>query len=242
MTFLGKLLVFVNAVLSFLMLAWAVGVATNRVDWSNTQAKGDKPAGQLNARAERVKNAWASLGTAEYRWGSARTKLAGVEKNLVAARKVYDDELKGARVGPGGDRKATINTIKPDANGIPDIDPNTGLPVMEPGKDRYGQALHGNEFYFERLKQLAKDIDAEQVRYQDLIRQTTAETEKAIGPKGLRQRIVDEQIKNARVAEELVDLSGRKTNSLVETELLLSRREQLEQRIEELKKAKGDKE
>ena len=77
------------------------------------------------------------------------------------------------------------------------------------------------------------------MRYQDLIAQESELTKQVIGPKGLRQRIMDEQVKKGRVEEELKDVAGRqKLNALVETELLLARRDQLERRIEELKKAR----
>ena len=49
-------------------------------------------------------------------------------------------------------------------------------------------------------------------------------TDQIIGPKGLRQQIIDEQEKIARIDEELKNVVSRQTNSRVETELLLSRR------------------
>ncbi len=49
MTLLGKILVFINVAASFLMLAWAAALYTNRIDWSNNPAKGDQPAGLLKA-------------------------------------------------------------------------------------------------------------------------------------------------------------------------------------------------
>src|SRR5437660_403008 len=54
MSLLGKILVFVNLGLSFLMAGWALSVYVNRIDFSNAPAKGDQPAGEMLGRKARV--------------------------------------------------------------------------------------------------------------------------------------------------------------------------------------------
>ena len=60
-----------------------------------------------------------------------------------------------------------------------------------------------------------------------LAKEEEALTDQIVGPKGVRQRIADEQVKLARAQEELKDVESRQTNSRVDTELLVERRAQL---------------
>jgi hypothetical protein len=257
MTLLGKILVFVTVGLSFLMLGWAIALYTNRIDWTASQAKEGKPAGALLAKQDRVKAAWNVLaGAAEPRWREARNGnngndgrprrdgLLAWEQRRLNDRPWYEAELKALRLGPDGNKEAAVRAVKSkDGQPIPDAK-NVNRPEMEPALRRKAkpedpdERLVCNQYYLDKLAEVTQLIEAEQVRYQKLVKEDTDLTEKVIGAKGLRQRIVDEQVKNARVDEELKDLAGRRTNSLVDTELLLARRRQLEQRIEELKKAR----
>lgn len=260
MTLLGKVLVFVNLLLSLLMLSWAAAVVTNRIDWSSSPAKEGKPAGVLKGREDRVKAAWVALANAEVRWRDARNGndgkdgrerrdgLPAWEQRRLADRGWYADELKAAKTGPGGNVKAPINWVK-IKDGQPLLDPkNLNRPQMEPAQRRKEKPeepvrqLFSNQYYLDELARLTDEIIGEQDRFQKLVKDETELTEKAIGPKGLRQRIADELVKSGRVDDELKDLDGRKTNSLVDTELLLARQEQLERRVEELKKAREKKE
>jgi hypothetical protein len=84
------------------------------------------------------------------------------------------------------------------------------------------------------MAKLSNDIVAVQGKYQAAVQEDIRLTDQVIGPKGLRQQISDEQEKIARIEDELKDVKSRQTNSRVETELLLSRRAQLQRRINEL--------
>ncbi len=253
MTLLGKLLVFANMFLSFLMLSWATALYTNRIDWSAAAAKGDKPAGVLNGRKARVEAATASVKLADDRWRDARDGkpevhdgLAAWEQRRIAERAWYATALNDLKTGPGNKLDAPIQRIKIREDGQAVLDPkNFNRPVLEPAERRKekpedpARPLFAYDYYIAELIRLTQQIEAEQTRYQDLIAQESELTKQAIGPKGLRQRIADEYIKKGRVEEELKDVAGRQqTNALVETELLLARRNQLERRRDELKKAK----
>jgi hypothetical protein len=261
MTLLGKILVFVNLLLSFLMLSWAVGLYTNRVDWTATKAKGDKPDGVLLARQERIKTANASLLVAGDRWRSAlrgipdspvaatRDGLFGVEKRIADDRKWYADQLAEGKQGPGGQAgKQQINWIKFGPDGLAVSPTSLNRPALEPAirrksdkPDETGRPLYCYQYYVADLARITQAIDAQQVAYQDAVKQAADLTQLAIGPKGLRQRIADEQVKNSRVKEEMRDVLGRETNAIVETEILASRQGQLEKRVEELQKTQGEK-
>jgi hypothetical protein len=258
MTLLGKILVFVNVLLSFLMFSLAFALYTNRIDWSASPSKGEKPAGMLVARQERVKAASAALVVAGDRWREALNGFAGDatrprrdglpawEKRLADDRVWYAAQLAEARKGPDGKGdKVPVKWVKLGPDGLPILDPKTGRPTLVNAErrksDKEGEAgrpLYCEDWYRKEMTRLTQAIDAEQTAYQEQVKLATDLTQQAIGPKGLRQRIIDEQVKNSRIKEEMRDLTGRQTNAEVETEILQSRREQLEARVEELKKEK----
>jgi hypothetical protein len=258
MTLLGKILVFVNLLLSFLMLSWAVGLYTNRIDWTATAAKGEKPEGVLVGKKKRVDSANASLALAGDRWRAAlrgmpegptaasRDGLAGLEKRIAEDDKWYADQLKEARFGPGGQAgKQQINTIKLGLDGLAVAPTSLNRPTMEQAArrksdkpDEQTRPLYCYQYYVAELARLTQAIEAEQVSYQDAVKQAADLTQLAIGPKGLRQRIADEQVKEGRIKEEMRDVLGRETNAVVEMELLTARQDQLQRRVEELQKEK----
>jgi hypothetical protein len=254
MTLLGKILVFINVALSFLMLAWAAALYTNRIDWSNNPAKGDQPAGLLKAREDRVKDANASVNLANTRWrealrGNEKDKRPGHEgllaweKRRADDRVWYEEVVKAAGSGPDGKgEKVGIKRVAiKDGRPIPDP-ANSNRPMLVDAERRKiaeeprGEPLYCYDWYVKELARLTTEIQNAEVEQQKLAKEEETLTEQVIGPKGLRQQIVDEQIKLARVIEELKDVEDRQTNSRVDTELLLQRRAQLERRIEELKK------
>jgi hypothetical protein len=261
MTLLGKILVVVNVGLSFLMLSFAFAMFTNRVDFTAKPVKGDKPAGVLAARVERVKSASESVDLANARWREAlrgggadkrpiREGLLAWDKRRVEDRAWYDEELKKVISGPGPDGKGDKVVVKRVATGkdglpIPD-DKNFGRPTLVDAErrkgemDPRGEPLFCYDWYVRELGDLTVKIQAAQAEYKKAVEEETALTEEIIGTKmakGLRRRIIDEQEKIQLIDEELKDVAGRQTNALVETELLLARRSQLERRIDELKRA-----
>jgi hypothetical protein len=249
MTMLGKVLVFITVLLSFLMFSWALALYTNRIDWSATPAKGSQPEGMLVGRKKRVEAAYAALNLADARWrevNSPKDGLAAWDKRRIDDRAWYAVELKALTDGPGGNLLAPVSAVQ-IKDGVPVLDA-AGRPALAPAARRKAkpedpnQPLYCSRYYDEKMADATRQIDAQQTVYQQLIKQESDLTEKAIGPKGLRQQIIDEQAKNARVDEELKDVAGRRTNNLVDVGRLQERRERLERRVEELKKARAGKE
>jgi len=263
MTLLGKVLVLLNVGLSFLMLSWAFAIFTNRIDFSNKQAKGEKPAGVLLERADRVKKSTEGVDLANTRWREAlkgndgtdkrpvRDGLLAWEKRRIDDQKWYKVQLKVAVSGPAGPDgkgdKAIVKRLAATKDGypIPD-DKNFNRPSLIDAErrklemDPRGEPLYCYDWYVRELGDLTLKIQAAQADYKKAVEEETALTEEAIETpksKGLRRRIIDEQQKIALIDEELKDVAGRQTNALVETELLLSRKAQLERRIYELNRA-----
>jgi len=256
MTLLGKVLVFVNLLLSVALLGVAIGIVTNRIDWSASPPKGDKPAGLLVARQERVKTASSALALAGDRWreslsGSAgRPGLPAWEKRIADDRAWYAAQLDEARKGPQGKPLNTpIHTVKIGPEGLPALDPQNGdRPTLVPAErrrsdkpDEAARPLFCSEWYRKEMPRLTQLIDEQQTLYQEQVKLASDLTQQAIGPKGLRQRIIEEQTKGGRIKEEMLDVTGREKNADVESELLQSRHDQLDRRVEELKKARQEK-
>jgi hypothetical protein len=254
MTLLGKILVFVTVALSFLMLAWAAGLYTNRIDWSDTAAKADQPAGQLVARKQRVTEGMAAVNLANTRWREAlsgndgkdkrpvRTGLLAWEQRRKTDHDFYTAVLEAAIAGPDGKGGKEIIKRVETKDGQPQTDA-AGLPKLvdaerrKTAEDARGEPLYCYNWYEKELARLTAEIEKAGAEQQKLAKEEETLTEQIIGPKGVRQRIVDEQVKLTRVEEELKDVESRQTNSRVDTELLLARRAQLERRIDELHKA-----
>jgi hypothetical protein len=256
MTLLGKILVFLNVVLSFVMLAWAIALFTNRINWTNSSATADQTAGLLKGRQERVAEANASVNLANARCREAmhgsdgkdkrpiHVGLLAWEKRRADASVWYKAVLKAVDDGPDGNGGKVVVKRVSTKDGRPLLDPaNPNLPALIDAErrrtleDKQGEPLYCTNWYIQELKRLTGEIEKTEAEQQKLAKEEEALTDQAIGPKGLRQRIVDEQVKLARAAEELKDVESRQTNSRVDTELLLNRRGQLERRIEELEKA-----
>ncbi len=260
MTLLGKLLVFVNLVLSFLMLSWAAMLFTNRVDFSNKKATADQAAGQLAERETKVKDGVNAVNLANARWRESlygndgkdkrpvHVGLLTWEKRRLDAGVFYAAVLKAADVGPDGKGEQVVikRVATKDGRILPDPQ-NPAMPLLEEAQRRKtegearGAPLYCIQWYVKELDRLTAEVEKAQKEQQNLAKEEGALTDQIVGPKGVRQRIVDEQIKLDRVTEEAKDVESRQTNSLVETELLVVRRRQLERRIDELKNGAKEK-
>jgi hypothetical protein len=249
MTLLGKILVFINLLLSVLMLSVAFAIYTNHIDFSAAAPKGDKPAGLLKQRQDRVKAANDALNLAGDRWRDSLNgppSLPAWEKRLADDRVWYAAQLEETQSGPEGKLNAPIKAVKTGPDGLPIPDPaNGGRPTMVGAErrrsdkpDEAPKPLFCRKWYEQEMGRLSLAIDQEQTNYQEQVKLAADLTQQAIGPKGLRQRIIDEQTKLARITEEMKDVTGREKNADVEAELLQSRHDQLERRVDELKKEK----
>jgi hypothetical protein len=257
MTLLAKILVFVTLVLSLLMFTWALALYTNRIDWSARAPKADQAAGALQVRQKRLDEVeQPRLALAATRWRESlkgnggrdnrpvSQGLLAWEQRRVADRKWYGEELQAARSGAGGnaDNKAPIKRVATkdgqlilDAGGRPTL---ADAERRKDDKDPRPQPLYSYDYYVRELADRTQKIQDAQAKYQAKVKEAENLTAEAIGPKGLRQRIVDEEIKIGLLDEELKDVIDRQTNSQVDTDLLLARRRQLELRKAELEKAR----
>jgi hypothetical protein len=254
MTWFGKILVLVNLALSLMMAAWALALFTSRIDWSNQKGKVGKPDGELLGRQALTKELWAVIPQAEVRWRTARSNLLALEEGKapdykdgrIANRAWYEAELQylrtGAVTGPDGKliKRPVMLAVAFDMNRMPVPDPaNFGRPKMVPATDRAGKPLNSLVYYNDEEKNLFVAIETEQKRLEEAVKKDTLLTEKLLGPKGLQARLIDERVRHEDVMAEHGLVKPQLINTYVDSELLLQRRRQLEQRLEQLKKTRA---
>jgi hypothetical protein len=235
MTFLGKILVILNAVLSVFMLGWALLVYLHREQWSPSAAPAQQTGevGRLNAR---VKELWTWLDSAEKDRQGEQAQMVKMEAFRASNQPWYTAEIDKLKKSP-----QPVQTIV-YKDGMVAVDgDNIGRPLLEAAKDWSQKPLRSYDGYAGDFKATDAAIDQSAKDLAQATDDTREQTEilvgKMTGEKGLRQRLQDEEAKLAKLAAEAKELAGLSTNTQVDAELLLKRRAQLQKRIEELKRA-----
>ena len=246
MTLFGKMLVLLNAALSLGAASWALALYGARVDWSNNKAKEGKPAGQLVARQDQVKELNAALQAAQPPRANARGVLALYDQKLFKDRRWYENELNHFRTVATPTDPARVVVYEdgkaaPQRKGLVRLDPQTGLPALEKGTDRSGKPLGSPRFYDEAQKSALEAFEAESKKLdaetkKDIDNTTLLAGDPDASKKGLQQELNEEKAKRAGVVAEQDDVRPQLINALVESELVLQRQKALQARIEELKK------
>jgi hypothetical protein len=236
MTTLGKVLVFVNLVLSGVLLAWAVNLYTHRTDWTDKAAAGDKPAGALvapKARAENdlLKN---SLPAALVAWNKSRADLLPLEARRTSDRLFYEAVMNHLLTGATAANPS--RELKFDQGGRVALDKN-GLPdITKVANDRRGNPLLSFSHYAAEDTKTFTALDKALQDYKAAIEQDSQLTDRMLGPQGLQQQMVDERNKRNDVIKEAEAVRPLLLNAAVEYQLLGERQQQLEARVNELQK------
>jgi hypothetical protein len=245
MTLFGKILVGFNLAFALLLAAWSFSIYANDIDWSDRKAKGTELAGEYTVHEAQLADAWNGIPPAQARWLTERKKMLDEESRLVADRVWYDKEMKhllvtATEADPVGqikvanDDKGSVRKgqILLDAKGFPDL---------EPAKDSAGKPLQSLAAYNKLDDEILQSLRLVLQKHEGQIKEANELTDKIIGDKdkgirGLQQRILDEQAKSAETLVEQKLLRPQLINTVVESELILKRKNQMEKRIEELKK------
>jgi hypothetical protein len=183
---------------------------------------------------------------------------AGGELKLSGDRVWYEGELAHLMTGATTDqnpaRKVVVN------GGVVQLDPRTGRPRMAPLTDANNNRILSVTEYDAREMDLVKKIGDEETRLKNAVEKDIELTEQMTGKmdpasiqidpatmrpdpalvrfitKGLHQRILDEKDKLAKVKQEITIVEPLYVNALVDSELVVKRRNQLETRLTELRK------
>lgn len=243
MTRFGKLLVVFNLGLALMLAAWSFSINANSIDWATPKT------GQFAIRAAKLDELWKGVAPAQAEWQSGRQKLGDEETHLAAERVWYDRQLHYVLNGPA--KGKGINEIAIAAKD----DPNTrvqkgqillddqGNPLLVPPRDPMNNPLQllslkeYNDEDKDLLRSLQKVMEDNEKQIEEANKLTDLIIgDKAKGIRGFQQRINDEQAKNAALLAEIDLVKPQRINTLVEAQLVKKRQDQMQKRIEELKK------
>ncbi len=98
-TTIGKLLVFVNLVASVGLMAWALSLYTNRIDWLDTASADGKVEGQITALQKEIGRLTKAVGETSAGYNGKRYALAASEESLDTRARVFATRLNQARNG-----------------------------------------------------------------------------------------------------------------------------------------------
>jgi hypothetical protein len=247
MTAFGKVLVFCNLALSLFLMTWALGIWTNRIDFSNTKATAEQSAGRFAVREAELANLWEGVRPAQKNWREARGIIAAEEARQVADWEFYHVELdrnrgKGNKPAMKGDPcRAVVYADKDNdklgvRRGQVDLNPQTGLPQMVAVKDGDGNDLVALAAIDKALTELLDQRAVAEDQFKQQEEEAAKLTEQLIGPKGLQQRLIDEKQKRLDLLAEGKLVQPLLVNTYVESELIVKRHKQLQLRIAELQK------
>ncbi len=99
MTTIGKLLVFVNLVASVGLLAWALSLYTNRIDWLDTTTADGKVEGQISLLAKEIARLKKAIGETQSGYSVKKYALGVSEERLDQRSRVFATRLGQARSG-----------------------------------------------------------------------------------------------------------------------------------------------
>jgi hypothetical protein len=241
MTALGKLLVLFNLAFSLLLAAWAFGVYSNRIDFSDKKATADQTAGEFQKRDEELKDLYPRVAPAEYAWRTARADIQAQEARRLDDRAWYLAELAHVRTKatPADPVRIVVYADQDDPKlgvrkGQVALDPTTQRPRMAPAV-RDGKGVPSLAAFDAEEKRTLDSLEAVQNKFEAQVKEATALTERMIGPKGLIQRLIDERQKRDDVVAEQKLVKPLLINGVVDGELIVKRHRALQKRVDELK-------
>jgi len=237
-TLFGKILVMLNLALSLLLCTWALGVYTNRTDWSSKEGPPEKVKGEVFRRQYQAGESWKSVVAAESRWKNGSLVVRRYEYYRPENERWYAAQLKELEDGPNPVKAVVMKAgqIVPDQQQAQAAqDPKMpARPMLEPAKDKNDKPLRSLDVYRKEFLDTQVEVKKAMEKFQELVKEDTNLTTLLGGEKQLRHRQELEDEKQQRVRAEIEDLKPPLINSQVEGELLLKRRTSLEARVREL--------
>lgn len=248
MTTLGKVFVFVQFILSMLLVSIiGIGIYPHRVNPKNEQvtAAGDKLPSTLQKLDSRITELGAARDRAEHRWSVAWQDLQTKEGRRPARQKSYADKLELTRNNPGREASPVRAIVYDPTYGMVNI--KAGAPIQHRGEDtksyrEIGETLdnfHKNQpkgdggVVLGFIPKAQADIKAQLAEHDRL---TIAILGDPPGTGGLRrQRELQEEAKKRAVVEQ-ENLKPALANRYSEALLALKRQISLASRKQELEK------
>lgn len=234
-TKLAKILICINVALSLMLAAFALGVATNRIDWAGTATAPDRE-GELARKQADVKQLQDAYVRGAKRWQGELASFYATEAKRPVDQAWYARQLRVLQgdVAPAANEVAVgmmtydAGKLKLDKDNRPEL------------KKHDDARLLPMKTMLDQISQTEGDIAAEIKKTNDLIKEEEKLTFALNGrmgqPKGLRDLLAESLLTQQNAAKELLTVKEPRINRKVESELLLKRNQELKNRVEELKK------
>lgn len=234
MTTLGKTLVVMAVALGLTFFGFAVGIATNHIDWPGGMKtpSGETSQGEIARIKQEFERTSKEAAEAHTRLQGEADSLARLEKRRPEMTKWYTEQIRLAEESPTGQ---VVNSLeKKDGRIVLDKD---GRPRLEPSNP----ALASRVAYQQQLAQMNQDIAQ---RAADIGRLVAEEKRLTLqingepgGSRGLRALLREEEVAQQNARAEADDLVPVRINLQVEAQLLEKRERSLASRLEELRAA-----
>jgi hypothetical protein len=238
MTFIGKLFLMLNLMLSLALMAGGTALYATRVDWTDAPAKGGAPPGVMTRKKEALKEAMATIYPAENSFKIAGAELSKLEGQRHKDREFYSAELEHVR-----DKATGANPVRAPVidgkSGLPKLDKD-GRPLVAAVDERQGgKKLVSLAIYSRNISLKQKENAGLQAELKKKFDEDAKETEKLTGTamtRGLRQHILDEGIKQFGIQDEMDATRPLFINTRVEAAIIRERIAYVDRQIEGLKR------
>ncbi len=248
MAFIGKLLVVLHSALSLGVLAWAVAVYTQRIDWNTPKVDAGKEVqpGLFDRQKALAVQYNGAVDKAYTRWSGNLFQVQALEAERYPRREFYKNELDTIRTGKTTANNKTVVVSDPvrelvyGSNGFINIKSPSRPPVMV----RPGIKADSIAGYNTKMVKLVEDIQASQVKNAKAIIERDRLNDDIIGhkqpmlKKGLRTLLLEQVTFKERAQREDEYIVDFITNREADFGLLKKRRDAMLGRIDELNKWK----
>jgi hypothetical protein len=230
MTFVGKIMLFLNLALSLGFAMWAFALYTNRIDWTTTKSA-DRP-GEYARRDAELQTLKAALTRGEGRLDVAKGGVQLNEEKIPKFQAWYKEQLDKLRTGKNPVQAVVMK------DGRLELDPD-GLPKLGPVLSATKQPIAG----LATIEALNQDYAAKHQTFLDVTQELnkTLEAERQLTEqvgngrdKGLRAQLAAEQLAEKNSIDEQEFIKPLLYNREVEGQLLVKRGKALEARLKEL--------
>ncbi len=224
-TLAGKILLFVNLVLSMMFAAWAVAVYTNHVDWPGGGVGADRAQGEYSRRQAEITEAQKAAGLALARWQGATDTLVKLEDARPKYQQWYAATLKALE----GEGDSVKGLVLQNGQLVP-FQEGPAIAGLKPRQTLLKNLSATETDILKQIEEARKNL-AEAER---LTQEANGNKENKNNPKGLRDLLAEEDAVQVNARTEFKYLEPFLYNRQAEATLLQNRKDSLERRVKEL--------
>jgi hypothetical protein len=238
---LGRVLVLLHGALSIGVLAWAIGVYSQRINWNNPAAGTGAAEEGIYAKQKAKAEEYTQAANRAYtRWSGNLSQVQVLEAERYPRRAFYTGQLELVQTGLFN-RNPVPNPVQQlvgAPNGFLDISRPVGRPAVFVRGMEAADSMVG---YDRKMAKLIEDTKASQVKNAQAITDRDKLNREIIGVtqptlvKGLRQLVNEQKTIEERANQEDVYVNDATTNREAEFGLLKKRRDEMTKRLGDFK-------